>query len=77
MTALFSRENTTQGMPNREANKRAIEGRFGVPQHVWSDTLHDMYGPNAMNYHQLLRKVKKAFDPNQASEYSNYISVKE
>ncbi|MBN1190826.1 MAG: FAD-binding oxidoreductase [Dehalococcoidales bacterium] len=66
-----------QGMLNYEANKRAIEGRFGVPQHVWSDALHDMYGPHTMNYHELLRKVKKTFDPNAASESTNYISVKE
>jgi len=66
-----------QGMLNREANKRAIEGRFGVPQHVWSDALHDMYGPEACNYHILLRKVKKSFDPNAASESSNYITAKD
>ena len=63
-----------QGMLNHEANKRAIEGRFGVPHHVWSDELHDMFGPHACNYHLLLKKIKKAFDPNQASESSNYIT---
>ena len=63
-----------QGMLSREANKTAIEGRFGVPHHVWSDALHDMYGPHVMNYHLLLRKIKKSFDPNQASEASNYIT---
>ncbi len=66
-----------QGMLDREANKTAIEGRFGVPQHVWSDKLHDMYGPHTMNYHQWLRKIKKTFDPNQASESSNYITAKD
>jgi hypothetical protein len=65
------------GMLGREANRRAIEGRFGVPHHVWSDQLHDMYGPHTCNYHLLLRKIKKAFDPNQASESSNYITAKE
>jgi len=66
-----------QGFLNKAANKRAIEGRFGVPQHVWSDALHDMYGPHACNYHLWLRKIKKTFDPNTASESSNYITVKE
>ena len=66
-----------QGMLNREANKTAIEGRFGVPHHVWSDTLHDMYGPHTSNYHLLLRKIKKNFDPNEASESSNYITAKD
>jgi len=65
------------GTLNREANKRAIEGRFGVPHHVWSDELHDMYGPHVCNYHLLLRKIKEVFDPNQASESSNYISTKQ
>ncbi len=63
------------GMLGREANRRAIEGHFGVPHHVWSDQLHDMYGPHTCNYHLLLRKIKKAFDPNQASESSNYITA--
>jgi glycolate oxidase len=66
-----------QGFLNKAANKRAIEGRFGVPQHVWSDALHDMYGPHACNYHLWLRKIKKTFDPNAASESSNYITAKE
>jgi glycolate oxidase len=66
-----------QGMLNREANKTAIEGRFGVPHHVWSDELHDMYGPHTSNYHWWLRKIKKSFDPNAASEATNYITAKE
>jgi len=48
-----------------------------VPQHVWSDKLHDMYGPHTMNYHRWLRQIKKTFDPNQASESSNYITPKD
>jgi glycolate oxidase len=66
-----------QGFLNRAANKRAIEGRFGVPQHVWSDELHDMYGPHTCNYHLWLRKIKKTFDPNEASESSNYITARD
>jgi len=62
---------------NQESNKISIEEHFGVPQHVWSDALHDMYGPHAMNYHQWLRKVKKTFDPQNASEASNYINPKD
>jgi glycolate oxidase len=60
-----------------KANQLAIDGRFGVPHHVWSDAVHDLYGPNASNYHRLLRKIKKNFDPNEASESSNYITAKE
>jgi glycolate oxidase len=62
---------------NAGANEIAINEHFGVPQHVWSDALHDMYGPNASNYHLWLRKIKKTFDPNAASEASTYINAKE
>jgi hypothetical protein len=61
----------------REANKTAIEGCFGVPHHVWGDNFQDMYGPEAHNYHKLLRKIKKNFDPNQAEESSNYVTAKD
>ena len=57
------------------ANKTAIEGHFGVPGHVWGDAVHDQYGPHTSDYHLWLRKFKKAFDPNGASESTNYITV--
>jgi len=66
-----------QGMLTREANRTAIQGRFGVPHHTYSDALHDMYGPEACNYHLLLRKIKKNFDPSGSSEASLYITAKE
>ncbi len=59
------------------ANKTAIEGHFGVPGHVWGDAAHDQYGPHTSNYHLWLRKIKKKFDPNAASESTNYITVKD
>jgi glycolate oxidase len=59
------------------SNKIAIEEHFGVPQQVWNDKLHDMYGPHACNYHLWLRKIKKTFDPNAASESYHYITAKE
>jgi glycolate oxidase len=62
---------------SQRINKIAVEGHFGVPHHVWSDALHDMYGPPASNYQLWLRKIKKAFDPNGASESSNYITDRE
>jgi glycolate oxidase len=66
-----------QGEIGAFANKTAIEGHFGVPHHVWSDAVHDMYGPHTSNYHFWLRRIKKTFDPNAASEASNYITAKE
>lgn len=62
---------------NDAANNIAITEHFGVPQHVWSDRLHDLYGPHASNYHLWLREIKKTFDPNGSSESGNYITVKE
>jgi glycolate oxidase len=60
-----------------KSNKNAVEGHFGVPHHVWGDPQQDYFGPNVSNYHIWLRRIKKSFDPNAASESSNYISVKD
>jgi len=57
------------------ANKTAIDGHFGVPGHAWGDAAHDLYGPHTSNYHLWLRKIKKTFDPNTASESTNYITA--
>jgi hypothetical protein len=77
----YDPNNPESAMAAREifmaANQTAVEGKFGVPHHVWSDEIHDMYGPYATNYTRWLRKIKKAFDPNAASESSHYISAKE
>ncbi len=59
------------------ANRTAVEGHYGVPHHVWSDEICDMYGPDTSNYTGWLRKLKKTFDPNAVSEASHYISAKE
>jgi glycolate oxidase len=57
-----------------QANETAIRDHFGVPGHVFGDASHDMYGPHVSNYHLWLRRLKKAFDPNGASEASHYIT---
>ena len=59
-----------------QANDTAINGHFGVPAHVFGDSSHDLYGPNATGYHRWLRQIKKTFDPNNASEGSYYITDK-
>jgi glycolate oxidase len=38
------------------------------------EALHEAYGRNQSNYHVWLRKIKKAFDPNVASDPSSYIT---
>ena len=60
-----------------KGNRLAIERHFGVGHGVWSDAMHDMFGPRTSNYHNWLRKIKKTFDPNAASEAGNYITAKE
>jgi glycolate oxidase len=57
--------------------KLALEEPVGVPFLVTGDALHDLFGPMASNYHCWLRKIKKAFDPNGASDSLGYISAKE
>jgi hypothetical protein len=59
-----------------QANQTAIVQHFGVPAHVFGDATHDLYGPHVLNYNLLLRKIKKTFDPNKASESSYYITEK-
>ncbi len=58
-----------------KANQHAVNGHYGMPHHVFGDGQHDFFGPSTSNYTHWLRQVKKAFDPNQASEASNYISA--
>jgi hypothetical protein len=81
MLIRYDPNNPESAMAAREvfmaANRTAVEGKFGVPAHVWSDEIHDIYGPHASNYTRWLRKIKKTFDPNAASESSHYISAKE
>jgi glycolate oxidase len=59
------------------ANQTAIDGHYGLPHHVAGDPGHDVFGPHISGYHRWLRKIKKTFDPNGASESKYYISAKE
>jgi len=57
------------------ADQQAIEGHFGVPGHVMGKEAHDNFGPHTSNYHLWMKKIKKTFDPNAASESSHYIKA--
>lgn len=46
---------------------------LGIPFAAGTNIVHEIFGPSAMNYHLWLRKIKKAFDPDMASESSGYI----
>jgi glycolate oxidase len=61
----------------QETWKASIEQPLGHPQSIRGDRGHDLFGPRTSNYHLWARKVKKAFDPNEASEASFYITAKE
>ena len=46
---------------------------LGTPFACGTNLVHELFGPTAMNYHLWLRKIKKTFDPNTASDPSAYI----
>ena len=52
-----------------------LEKPLGCPQTAMGDRGHDLFGPHMNNYHLWARKIKKAFDPNGASESTNYITA--
>jgi FAD/FMN-containing dehydrogenase len=73
-------QNTFNALMNEflvQANEIAVREHYGVPGHVFADAQHEVYGPHAMNYHLWLRKIKKTFDPEGASEGSYYITNKD
>jgi hypothetical protein len=59
-----------------KANAQTVDGHHGLPHHLFSDSMHDFFGPHSTNYTHWLRSIKKAFDPNGVSESSNHISAK-
>ena len=61
----------------QEAMQSCLEKSLGCPQTVMGDRFHDMFGPHMNNYHLWTRKMKKAFDPNGASDPSHYVSGKD
>jgi len=65
-----------------DADKAAIDAErkyhsAGAPLGIFRDARHEMFGPHMLNYHLWQRKLKKAFDPNNVSESTHYITPKE
>jgi hypothetical protein len=60
-----------------EAVGFAATHSMGVPHFVGGDELHDVFGPLSCNYHEWLRRIKRTFDPNEASEASQYVTAKD
>jgi hypothetical protein len=60
-----------------ELVRLALQEPVGIPFFVMGDQMHDLFGPSTSNYHECLRQIKKAFDPNGASDSLRYITAKE
>jgi hypothetical protein len=60
-----------------ETWQASLDKALGHHQTVRGDMGHDLFGPRTSDYHRWARKIKKAFDPNGASESSFYITAKE
>ncbi|MBY9004528.1 MAG: FAD-binding oxidoreductase [Candidatus Lokiarchaeota archaeon] len=71
-------EKSVKGMAeNMEENYQFdLLKHLGAPFFVEGDKMHDLFGPEMMNYHIWLRKIKKAFDPNGIADSGFYISAK-
>ncbi|NHI93290.1 MAG: FAD-binding oxidoreductase [Candidatus Lokiarchaeota archaeon] len=59
-----------------EADAIALEKNLNVPFFVEGDEMHDLWGPHLCNHNTWLRKIKEAFDPNNAADSGFYISTK-
>jgi glycolate oxidase len=62
------------GKFNDVIQKTLVEGHFGTG-YAAGNAEHDYFGPHTSNYHIWMRKVKKTFDPNAASDENFYISA--
>ena len=61
---------------SRKGMQIAIDSHYGVTLMV-SDQMHYQFGPHTSNYHLWMKKIKQAFDPNEAAEPSGFISGKD
>jgi len=64
----------------KETNEACIEYALGVPIFQLAQVggeKHGVFGPACSNYHIWLRKIKRAFDPNNACDPTAYISPEE
>jgi glycolate oxidase len=59
-----------------ESNTLHLNKNLGAPFFVEGNHNHDLFGPKMMNYHIWLRKIKRAFDPNDIADSGFYISAR-
>lgn len=72
---LVSNEGDAKGKMFLDKDEYPVCG--GTPLGALLDNQHDRFGPVTSNYHVWMRKLKKAFDPNNAADSSFYIKPKE
>lgn len=53
--------------------KRRYKGSLGQPIGIFPSQAVNVYGPTCGNYQVWMRRIKKAFDPNVASDPAFYI----
>jgi glycolate oxidase len=57
-----------QAMLDKKLAIGAMEGCF-----IYNNDIHELFGPECMNYDQWMKKIKMAFDPQNVGEASFYI----
>ncbi len=58
------------------SDKQDLDEHLGIPFFIVGDKQHEWFGPNCMNYHVWLRRIKETFDPNNIADPGFYISSK-
>jgi len=72
-------EHSVKGMAEYmdQSNQLDLLKHLGAPFFVEGNRMHELFGPHMSNYHIWLRKIKKAFDPNNIADSGFYILPKE
>jgi len=56
-----------------ETDEAVLQGSLGQPIGILPSQAVNVYGPACFNYQDWMRRIKKAFDPNIASDPAFYI----
>jgi len=60
-----------------KSNELDLVKHLGIPFFIEGDKMHDWYGPQCMDYHLWLRKIKKTFDPEETADGGFYITARD
>jgi len=67
------RQRITVPRPPRRPDEALLKGSLGQPIGALPKQAVNVYGPACFNYQDWMRKIKRAFDPNIASDPISYI----